>query len=73
MYSVHNYYVNKKIVGIKFSSDSGMLTPGDVTHAYIELLQYLQIVVEFPLNGCYWTEYNWNTERLVFSRTAHNM
>ena len=27
----------------------------------------VQIVVE---NECYWTEYNWNTEHLVFSRTA---
>ena len=28
----------------------------------------VQIGVE---NGCYWTEYNWNTEHLVFGREAH--
>ena len=30
----------------------------------------VQIGVE---NGCYETEYNWNTEHLVFGREAHNM
>ena len=30
----------------------------------------VQIGVE---NGCYWTEYDWNTEHLVFGRETHNM